>query len=207
MLNILLSFFACSAEPNTDTAEEVAVVDPATEVFNLLQGDFDSTAQASDNPTYLEISLKMCAFEMPELGPQVLYVEQAALNDINNPYRQRIYLVEEVDGRIASHVYAMETGVESDMVGACDDPASISINIDQTVQRLGCTVWLEADGNGYAGGTEGTECTSSLGGAAYATSVVRLSENMIESWDQGWDRDGNQVWGATTGAYVFDRLN
>ena len=75
------------------------------------------------------------------------------------------------------------------------------------MQRLGCTVWLEADGNGYTGGTEGTECTSSLGGAAYATSVVRLSENMIESWDQGWDRDGNQVWGATTGAYVFDRLN
>ena len=207
MLPVLLAFFACSSDTDSDTGANLVALEPATEVFEMLQGNFDSTAQATDNPTYLEISLKMCAFEMPELGPQVLYVEQAALNDIGNPYRQRIYLVEEVDGRVASHVYAMETSVESAMVGACEDPASISISMDQIVERIGCTVWLEADENGYAGGTEGIECSSSLGGAAYATSEVRLSETKIESWDQGWDRDGNQVWGATSGAYVFDRLN
>ena len=207
MLTIILSLFACSSESTSDTAAEVAPVDPAVEVFELLQGDFDSINQASSDPSYFEISLRMCAFEMPDLGPQVLYVEQAALSSIDSPYRQRIYLVEGVEDRVASHVYAMETSLETQMVGACDNPDSISVNIDQVVERVGCTVWLDAGEEGYTGGTEGTECSSSLSGAAYATSVVHLSASKIESWDQGWDRNGNQVWGATSGAYIFERAN
>lgn len=29
---------------------------------------------------------------------------------------------------------------------------------------------------------------------------------MIESWDQGFDAEGEQVWGAVKAGYQFDRL-
>jgi hypothetical protein len=28
----------------------------------------------------------------------------------------------------------------------------------------------------------------------------------MESWDRGFDAQGNQVWGATKGPYVFDKV-
>ena len=49
----------------------------ADEVYNLLQGNFDSSQQASDDPTYFNISLKMCPIDAAWLGERVLYVEQA----------------------------------------------------------------------------------------------------------------------------------
>ena len=207
MIGLLPLLLACSTQTDEDTSAVVSTPNPANEVFELLQGNFDSTAQASDDPAFFEISLKMCAFELPELGSNVLYVEQAALDNVNSPYRQRIYLVENVDDRVASHVYAMETSLEVSMVGACENPEAITVSMDQIVERIGCTVWLESVADGYEGGTEGNECTSSLSGAAFATSIVRLSETKIESWDQGWSRDGTQVWGATSGAYIFNRLD
>ena len=214
MFALILALFACSNDGDNDTSAEVAdgaaveIPNPANDVFELLQGNFDSSAQAATDPSFFGISLKMCAFEMPELGERVLYVEQASLEDLQNPYRQRIYRVDSAEDRVASHVYAIETSVENAMVGACNAPDEISVSIDQIVERTGCTVWLTQDEDGaYSGGTEGTECRSTLGGAAYATSSVYLSQTTIESWDQGWDSDANHVWGAISGPYIFDRLD
>ena len=206
MFTVLLSLFACSNATNNDTAD-AQVVDPAIAVHQLLQGDFDSTQQASSNTNYFEISLRMCAFELPELGSNILYVEQAATDSLSSPYRQRIYHVESVGERVASHVYSMDGSMENALVGACDSPSDIVVELDQIVERVGCSVWLTPTDDGFSGGTEGIECISTLGEAAYATSIVHLTPSSIESWDQGWDAAGNQVWGATAGAYVFDRLN
>jgi len=32
-----------------------------------------------------------------------------------------------------------------------------------------------------------------------------MNDDAIHSWDQGWDADDEQVWGATKAGYVFDR--
>jgi hypothetical protein len=29
---------------------------------------------------------------------------------------------------------------------------------------------------------------------------------MIISWDRGFDKDDNQVWGAINGGYIFDKI-
>ena len=39
--------------------------------------------------------------------------------------------------------------------------------------------------------------------ASYATSIVETTDSMILSWDQGWDSNDQQVWGAVDGAYIF----
>jgi len=53
----------------------------------------------------------------------------------------------------------------------------------------------------------GDGCESTLRGAAYATSEVRLTLARMESWDRGFDRPGTQVWGATEGPYIFERVS
>ena len=58
----------------------------------------------------------------------------------------------------------------------------------------------------FYGATRENDCESSLRGASYATSEVRLFADAMHSWDRGYDADGVQVWGATAGPYEFLRL-
>jgi hypothetical protein len=65
---------------------------------------------------------------------------------------------------------------------------------------------LTADAAGFAGSTHGSACSSNLRGAAYTTSEVRVTPSRMISWDRGFNDEGMQVWGATGGPYVFDKI-
>ena len=71
--------------------------------------------------------------------------------------------------------------------------------------RDGCTVYLakRSEDGAFAGSTRGEGCESNLRGAKYATSSVLITDEMLISWDQGFDAEGKQVWGATKGGYEF----
>ena len=57
-------------------------------IFEMMQGSFDSKAQAAEDSTYYAISLHMYPI-WPDRG-QFLYVEQALTAMQNKPYRQRV---------------------------------------------------------------------------------------------------------------------
>jgi hypothetical protein len=195
-------------QAQVDSAQPAIEVDHAEIVYIWMEGDFDSTQQSASNSDYHTISLRMCTVELPDLGPRILYVEQAVTSSLGAPYRQRLYSIEAVDGRVASRVFSMSDELEADLVGACDAQEINPIDVDQVVERLGCTVWLEPDGNErYVGGTEGSDCTSTMSGASYATSEVIVEPLRISSWDRGWGVDEQQVWGATSGPYEFARVD
>jgi hypothetical protein len=59
--------------------------------------------------------------------------------------------------------------------------------------------------NEYQGQTGYQTCASELRGAKYASSIVTIENNRMISWDQGFDANGKQVWGAVIGGYVFDK--
>ena len=61
---------------------------------------------------------------------------------------------------------------------------------------------MKIDGS-YSGSTRNKSCGSTLEGATYASSKVKISKDRIVSWDQGFDANGVQVWGATKEGYVF----
>jgi hypothetical protein len=70
----------------------------------------------------------------------------------------------------------------------------------------GCAVVLSRDADGANGGaTSERGCPSDLRGAKYATSKVTLNAKLLESWDQGFDGEGKQVWGARNGPYVLTK--
>ena len=60
----------------------------------------------------------------------------------------------------------------------------------------------------FVGSTNEKDCTSNLRGASYATSEARIEENVLTSWDRGYDENGVQVWGAITGlTYLKNLIN
>jgi hypothetical protein len=178
----------------------------AQQVALMLAGRFDSSQQASEDSRYFAVQLRACRIDVPLLGDDVLYVEQAMLTATDEPYRQRVYVLSSADDEtVHSDVHELEDPER--FVGLCDKaegertmPAP-----EEIVAMLGCRVTLHADGDTFTGGTDGSSCLNDYAGASYATSEVTLTDETIESWDRGYDADGVQLWGATAGAYRFDR--
>ena len=174
-------------------------------LFSLMQGSFNSEKQALADSTYYNISLHM--YPIWEKKGNWLYVEQAMNAMQDKPYRQRIYeLKRNENGQLASYVYAIPA--DSLWIGKWKTPQAFdSLSVGQLMLRTGCEVLLNKTSEGlFEGKTQDATCESSLRGASYAMSTVRISVKGIESWDQGFDSDGKQVWGATKGGYIFDKL-
>ncbi len=173
--------------------------------FANLAGRFDSTAQAAADPSYFEIQLHVCPVDAPQVGPRVLYVEQAVMSSLDRPYRQRIYVVEPgaTDADVVSRVYTVAD--ETSWIGACDESTPRTVAPSDITERAGCAVFLAWEDDRFVGGTEGNGCASSLSGASYATSEVEMTDTELRSWDRGYDAQAQQVWGAVAGPYIFVR--
>ena len=208
-LTVLLSACIETTDPDNDNspAEEVPSTLTLDRLEAFLTGRFDSSLQSVEQPQYYPIQLLTCAVEAPELGGRVLYVEQASMDSLNAPYRQRLYVLEaDEDMETATTtVYSMvEPG---DWIGLCDEADVVTIDAAEVEVREGCGVQLLWDGDtgSFEGGTVGEACSSTLGGASYATSEVWMAQDYLYSWDRGFDANGFQAWGATDGPYEFLR--
>lgn len=177
------------------------------EIFEMMKGSYTSNAQSIADTTYYDISLHMYPIWNSKDG-KYLYVEQALTEAQERPYRQRVYALSQLeDGRIASKVYSLDN--PESLIGKWKTPEYFdSIDLSILKEREGCTVYLNQKKDGsFSGSTQDDECKSTLRGATYATSVVTVFSDKIMSWDQGFDSEGKQVWGATEGGYIFDKIN
>jgi hypothetical protein len=171
-----------------------------------LVGRFDTSSQPATDPRFRAVTLSACPVSAPTLGVEVLYVEQALAETPGEPYRQRLYVLETSDtGEVTSRVFqARVAGSASRLTGLCALPERV-VDGGLFEERTGCAVVMRTEGDALVGGTVGTGCASTLEGATYATSEVRLTDTRITSWDRGYDASGGQVWGAVAGPYEFDR--
>ncbi len=186
-------------------------VKPETQLdklIDLMSGEFNSLQQSLKDDRYFHISLKMKPIWLADTHGKWLYVEQAVGSQPDKPYRQRVYHVTALgDGRFSSAVYELPD--PKAVIGGYETPALLNgLSPVDLKLRTGCAVILNLKGtNNYTGSTVEKDCLSQLRGATYATSVVEISTSAITSWDQGFDVNDEQVWGATAGPYVFDRVN
>ncbi len=175
----------------------------------FLTGSFSSYAQSQRDPEFYEIVLHMVPiWEDRDDGPW-LYVEQAVASNAGQPYRQRVYHLEQIDkNSYSSSVYSFENPER--FAGAYMDEMPLSeLTPEDLSIRVGCAIvvsWDE-DQRAFVGSTNGRDCQSDLRGASYATSEVRLRKDRLVTWDRGYDANGEQVWGAVKGGYVFDRVS
>ena len=176
------------------------------ELFALMQGSFNSEKQAKVDSSYYNISLHM--YPIWEDQGRFLYVEQALNSMQDKPYRQRVYEVTRLnDSTFKSAIYTLPT--DSLWIGKWKTPEAFnSMKKEDLSLRNGCEVLLQRTGDKtFKGATGETSCESSLRGASYATSEVEMTANKIMSWDRGFDKEGNHVWGAEKGGYVFEKLD
>ncbi|MEM7087538.1 MAG: chromophore lyase CpcT/CpeT [Bacteroidota bacterium] len=174
-------------------------------LFALMQGSFNSEKQSVADSSYYNISLHM--YPIWEDKGHFLYVEQALHSMQDKPYRQRVYeLSRWNDSVISSAVFTLPN--DSLWIGKWKNPTAFdSITPKDLVVREGCAVLLKRkSADHFQGATSKDACKSTLRGASYATSIVSITAAKIESWDQGFNAQGEQVWGAEKGGYIFDRL-
>ena len=170
-----------------------------------MQGTYSSENQAKTDTTYFNISLRMVPI-WKDKG-HYLYVEQALFKKQDKPYRVRIYKISQRgDNEFISEIHTLKN--EKDWIGKWKTPEAFDkLTQDEIELKQGCEVVLTRIGkNKFSGQTGIKTCPSELRGASYATSKVTISENQILFWDQGFDKDDKQVWGAVKAGYVFDKL-
>lgn len=189
------------------------------QLADWLTGSFSSAAQAAADPeNYFDIRLEVVPIWPERDDGRWLYVEQAAAGVLDRPYRQRVYRVRAVEPGVYESVVYTLPGEGQDWAGAWRTPQRFdAIGPDDLDERDGCAVVMRwkpdhptaasADAAGaFVGGTVGTSCASNLRGADYATSEVVILPDRLLTWDRGFTDAGEQVWGATSGGYVFRRV-
>jgi hypothetical protein len=132
-----------------------------------------------------------------------LYVEQAMDDKREKPYRQRVYKLGQLEKDVfTSDIYTIVN--QERFIGLQNNKEKKELLTPDMIElKQGCTVILKKTDSIYIGGTDADKCPSDLRGASYATTKIIMSGNMLESWDQGFDKSGKQVWGATKGGYRF----
>lgn len=178
-------------------------------LVQCMTGTFSSEAQSLADPdNFYNIRLVMVPIWEDRSDAHWLYVEQAAAEALDRPYRQRVYRITQPDNTtFQSDVYTLPgdpivyAGVWSELNPLHElSPTDLQL-------RDGCSILLRKTGSGeFSGSTVGNGCASTLRGAAYATSEVNIRADVLTSWDRGFDANGEQVWGATEGPYIFNRV-
>ena len=175
-------------------------------LVDYMIGSFSSKEQAEKDSSYFNIELEMVQIWKDRTDGPWIYIEQAAAETKEKPYRQRVYQIRQrSDGKIESIVYSIPDPLRSAGDYGKEFPL-LRLTPDSLILRSGCEVILYRTDDGYfEGGTIDKNCPSDLRGASYATSEVMIDKDKMITWDRGFDENGNQVWGATKGGYIFKK--
>lgn len=199
-------FIICFTLFSCNTKKQVINAIPETTLSTLMTGSFDSESQSKSDTSYYNISLHMYPV-WTATNENWLYVEQALASNQEKPYRQRMYKLEKIsEDKYVSTIYKLKN--EEMFIGKWKEPDFFdSYDSNILTIREGCAVYLNKINNTtFEGSTKNDNCKSTMRGASYATSEVKITENQITSWDRGFNADGEHMWGATEGAYIFDRI-
>ena len=169
----------------------------------LLSGSFSSELQSKEDTSYFNISLIMLPIWTNRTDGKWMYVEQAMSTKLDKPYRQRVYhLQHSGKNTFTSDIYTIKNALT--YAGLQNDKSKLEkLSFDSLELKDGCTVTLKNINGVFSGGTNGRSCPSDLRGAKYATTKITLKKGELISWDQGFDANDKQVWGATKGGYIF----
>jgi hypothetical protein len=200
-IDLMASLFAMPARGSEEEDLE--------QLASWMEGAFSSARQAAADPDgHYDIRLFMSRIWPGSSDGIWLYVEQAAADSLEQPYRQRVYRLSHLGDRtIRSDVFTLP-GDPLGFAGAWRDTDLLEeLSADDLSLRQGCSMELRRTGpETFAGATAGKQCSSALRDAAYATSEVLITPDRMLSWDRGFDAQDQQVWGAEKAGYVFDKL-
>jgi hypothetical protein len=171
----------------------------------FMQGRYDSKAQAEADKDFLHISLVMVPIWPERTDGCWSYVEQAAANTLDRPYRQRVYRLTKEGNDYVSWTYEFESEPLKHAGAFRQEKPLSDVKPEQLRLRKGCEVYMQRNAEGaFVGGSRGNNCfTDWRGTKGYATAKVTVTRDKLNSWDQGYNTSGEQIWGSKKGAYEF----
>lgn len=174
-------------------------------VAAYLEGVMDTTRQAASDSNFVGVQMTTCrvAVDGVEESAIYLYQEQALSEDVEAPYRQRFLQIAPGDGQRVDSI-SFKPEAPEQWIGLCDrsDRSISAIALGPQV----CTVSLRASVlGGFVGSTPAAGCPVDFRGASSVTNVVVLREDGMDTWDRGFDAEGNQLWGAENIPYRYRR--
>ena len=194
---LLLAFSAQA----TDLDAEMALF------LDWFEGEYDNNEQVwqqrqdgiAEEDLHERIHHRFVPVAMPDLGEHVYFVLQTMDDDLDEVYRQRIYLFEQdADERaIRLTIYRMpdeakyadawkEPGLVADL-----DPATLSTS-------AGCEVYWRFNGEYFDGTMKDGAChffSQRSQKEIYITDTLRLTDTEIWIGDKAFDAEGNKIFG------------
>lgn len=187
---------------------EICVKDNDLETLvSWMSGSFSSQEQAEADSDYFDIRLVMYPIWKDRTDGFWLYVEQAVHGYEHKPYRQRIYNVVRISADIfESRVFEINEPLKFAEEFKTEGFLG-SLTPDSLTRKTGCAILLRRKcENVFMGNTVGKACESDLHGATHAVSEVTLTREYMESWDKGYNDEGEQIWGPEKGPYKFIKI-
>lgn len=198
---LFITIASCKSNQNLVSKSESNL----KELITIMQGSYSSEKQSVKDTSYFNISLRMVPIWKNK--GHYLYVEQALFKKQDKPYRVRIYkITQRSENEFISEIHTLKN--EKDWVGKWATPEAFDAISENDIDlKPGCGVVLQrVSKNKFVGSTGEKTCPSELRGASYASSKATVLSNEIISWDQGFDKEGKQVWGATKAGYIFLKI-
>jgi hypothetical protein len=184
------------------------------DVSTRLEGALDSSRQSILDRDYVDVRVTQCLITVTDLpaylNPSLfLYVEQALSLTLSAPYRQRVIKLSpnrsEPSG-VVSSIFELNLP-QMEILHLCSKKPHERIVSWTDLNDVSCSVYMRKNQDLWVGETQSTKCPNSYGSAKFVSSKVILSRSGMYSWDQGWDENGNQVWGAVKGGYNFEKID
>lgn len=203
LMKLLLLVFILSIAGNNLSAQSTNDLDI---LIQWLSGSFSSEEQSKNDSDFFNISLEMYRIWSEREDGYWMYIEQASALTKDKPYRQRIYNFIQEGDSIINFIYSIPD--EKNYVGAWKNPDILSsLKPSDLELKDGCEVVIKKlNEDTFTGSTIDNNCPSNLRGAYYATAKVLITKDAMISWDQGFNENNEQVWGAVKSGYVFKKI-
>lgn len=166
-----------------------------------ISGVFWTQEQHLNDSTFDNVIVRTDLIRIDDDETYWMYTEQGEFENYT-PYRKRVYELTEVEGVIWQRIYYIKN----------EDKFSYlnykSITNDDIQLKEGCDIWiiLDDDGN-YNGNTDGKNCVATFRGSTYVTTDFWVYKKEILSWERGWNKIDEQVWGSERGYYIYKKIS
>lgn len=175
-----------------------------------LAGEFENQAQAQDQPVWfvhLQLWHRPLPFQIE--GHIALFCEQANALYLDNPYRQRVVILQPTADpqRLRAEYRAFKQPER--VRGAGANPSLLdSLTVEDLEQLPGCELFITFDGQRFkADPPPDAKCCFQYDGKT--RQVILGFESAVDrfwSFDRGVDPEtGKLLWGALMGAYEFQK--
>jgi hypothetical protein len=180
-----------------------------TELIDWMTGYFSSKNQAdtSSDKYHVDVRLRMCRIWENRTDGFWIYVEQAYASDTTQPYRQRLYHMIEANGSIKDEIYGIKD--DSLYLFGWQKPEIFNNLSDTSIvlkENCGLDFKFQGSENVFEAKTSGCNCKASIPRVAYITSVSKIHNNYLTSWDLGFNETGEIVMGPES-PYIFEKTS